>query len=959
MTVSVFREKKGTGMIDLNDSIVSVFYKWVKDRPDHPAVIEDGKVLTYRDLYESAMDLAGRLASLGIGRGDVIPVIAKRDACYIEEILAVLMTGAAFAGVDESYPDERKGSISDQVNARFILRDRKVLDRDGREVHAEAEAAAGTFVIPNISPDDLAYVHFTSGTEGAPKGVRVQHRGSVQRTLWAVRDMGNTGDDVMLIKTKLSFIASIVEITRGFMTGSTMVILPEPQEKEPSRIVKAIYENKVTWMSMAPTMLAFVIKEAEREGPDMLASLRLVECAGEALKPAVAGAVLKALKNTRVINVYGQTETSCVLAAWHEVTEQDAANESIPLGKAPEGSSLYVMSDGKFCGDDEPGEICVGGLGLSLGYINEELTKKAFLLHEFEDGREPEVLYHTGDRGRWRSDGVLIGLGRSDSQVKIHGQRVELGEVENAVTALPDVRECTVTAVKNKKGDAAICAYIVTNSGSSDAAAFREALAQKLPEYMLPAHFVFMDGLPRNVNGKIDKTKLPEPKTERSTEYVAPRNELEEKICAAFEEALEAEKVGVHDSFYELGGDSLAAISLSTILEESLGKEVTEGLQVNEIIRAQTPEGVAAALSGGDRLCGTAALRKLSFDSHTQDQFDYMLSLRSPGSGERRRVEPTASSRIMLRRPHRTATLRIVFDRSVSVDEARSAAARAIDGTVYEYTFDSADDCFYQYPGSRKDIPVLDIDEITAESLVFALSNNGFAYDGTQLLADLFMINNKETGAPEMFAAVHHSITDRESTSILVEEINDILNGRDPADRQAAYPVPAEQGRETVSEEEYFRLTGELDRRIKDHPFTRVAVGRELDPSCFMDPIPPVMDLYLEMNPLLSDMKRVPLMVIISGRNAENARSLGCYLTFRFSVYDTEKKTLTDAPGITPDEEAEKAIEWTPQINYIGIFNDERSREEIYTIQKGFEKERYVHGSRYGNELVLKLPVYE
>ena len=221
------------------------------------------------------------------------------------------------------------------------------------------------------------------------------------------------------------------------------------------------------------------------------------------------------------------------------------------------------------------------------------------------------------------------------------------------------------------------------------------------------------------------------------------------------------------------------------------------------------------------------------------------------------------------------------------------------------------------------------------------------------------MIFNEKTEAVNLFLVIQHSINDRESSSIIMDKINAVLTGKNKETVHAAYSIPSDTKEETVSSDEFFRLVDELDSRIKDHPYTRKAVGRVLDPECFSDPIPVIMDMYVELNPLIADMKKVPMAKVVSGRNSENAEELGCFITFKYAVYDTGDRTLTYAPDVQPEEEVEKRTEWMPLINYTGIYFDSRPREEVFTVQRGYEKEKYLQGSRLDNELVLKLPIYE
>ncbi|MDP5138242.1 amino acid adenylation domain-containing protein, partial [Rheinheimera baltica] len=425
---------------------------------------------------------------------------------------------------------------------------------------------------PMSRPSDLAYVIYTSGTTGQPKGVMVEQKGIVNRIDWMQKKYPLNSASRVLQKTPYTFDVSVWETLWANWVGAAIVIAKPESHKEPELLNKLILNAGVTTLHFVPSMLAAYCHYLSQSGLQLPESIEHVFCSGEALTIAQVNEFNKLKRNnTALYNLYGPTEASI------DVTYYD--NPAAELGMVPIGLPIYntrvfvLNIFGEPSPTNTPGELLVGGAGLARGYLNQPaLTKEKFIDNPFateaDKAKGYTRLYKTGDLVRWLPDGNLEYLGRNDSQVKIRGHRIELGEIESALSQQPDIQQAVVIA-KEKEGSQYLAAYFVSNV-KVDVEQLRERLAQQLPDYMLPTTFTAIDSIPLTINGKLDKQALPEPELINRDNYTAPRNELEEKLCAIWQNVLGLEQVGIHDHFFRIGGDSIKAIKLINNLNSRL-----------------------------------------------------------------------------------------------------------------------------------------------------------------------------------------------------------------------------------------------------------------------------------------------------------------------------------------------------------------------------------------------------
>ncbi|MFI5818155.1 amino acid adenylation domain-containing protein [Streptomyces rishiriensis] len=545
--------------------------------PDRTALVEaaTGTRLDYAGLDARAERLAAALRADGVAPGDRVAVLLERSQHTVVAVLAALKAGAAYVPVEVGHPAER---------IAYVLRDsgvRTVLTGPGtpqlglpagvavRRVDEEPAAPRPVRPLPALAgPRDLAYVIYTSGSTGRPKGVMVEHRAVVNRLIWMQRRYPVGADDVILHKTPIAFDVSVWELFWWGTAGARVALLPPGAEKDPRQVLRTIAAESVTVLHFVPSMFkAFLeLLDAEPEVLAQAASVRRIFCSGEALAPDQVAAFHRIFgpDGPGLTNLYGPTEAT-VDVSYHDCHHSGSVDR-VPIGRPIDNLRLYVLD--RF-DDPQPvgavGELCIAGVGLARGYFDRpELTAERFTDDPFTPG---ERMYRTGDLARRLADGTLEFLGRIDGQVKVRGNRVELGEIEHQLSRLPSVRTAAVTDRPAPGGGVQLVAYYVADAPVEDAE-IRGRLASVLPEFMIPAHFVRIDRIPLTPNGKLDRAALPAPVPNgEPASYAAPTTAVERILAGAWAEALGVERVGVDDEWFALGGDSLLLLRVRAAAE--------------------------------------------------------------------------------------------------------------------------------------------------------------------------------------------------------------------------------------------------------------------------------------------------------------------------------------------------------------------------------------------------------
>ncbi|WP_339305760.1 amino acid adenylation domain-containing protein [Paenibacillus sp. FSL L8-0435] len=547
----------------LDRTIHQLVEEQAKRVPEATAVVFEGQRLSYAELNERANQLAHTLRSVGVLPNQLVGLMVRRSLETVIGILAVLKAGGAYVPIDPEYPEERIRYILENSNAQLLLTQRELLQQvpfqgtvlalDDEQAYSDdcsnLEAVSG--------PNDLAYVIYTSGTTGKPKGVMLEHRGLVSLKLMFADRLGITEHDRIVQFASLSFDASCWEVFKALYFGAALYI-PTAETILDTRLFESyMNEHAITAAILPPTYSAHL-------NPDRLPSLTKLVTGGSAVS---AEFVQQWKAKVHYFNAYGPTEASIVTTLW-DADEQQPERRVIPIGRPLANHQIFILDAHlQLVPPGVDGELCVAGVGLARGYLNQpELTAEKFVEHPFAPG---ERLYRTGDLARWLPDGNMEYLGRIDHQVKIRGFRIEVGEIEEQLLKIDSVQETIVIAREGKSGQE-LCAYLVASLPLT-LGELRSALAQKLPNYMIPAYFVQLPRMPLTPNDKIDRKALPAPEGNALTggAYVAPRNETERTLADVWQAVLNADRVGVTDHFFELGGDSIKSIQVSSRLHQA------------------------------------------------------------------------------------------------------------------------------------------------------------------------------------------------------------------------------------------------------------------------------------------------------------------------------------------------------------------------------------------------------
>jgi len=577
----------------MRQTLPALFQAQVLRTPDAVALQTDEAALSYRELDEQANRLAHHLVALGVQPDTRVGVCIERGLSLLVGLLGVLKAGGAYVPLDPGYPDERlRYMVEDSTplavlvhgatRGLFDLSAVPLVDLDHGGWQAQSAEAPE---VPALTPSSLAYVMYTSGSTGMPKGVMIEHRGLGNLMHWGSRICPPRPGDALLQRAPFSFDGSVWELFWPLCAGLRLVLARPDGHRDPAYLVQLVQARQVTTIKFVPALLHQFL---EQPGVERCTSLTDIFCGGGELTLALAASVRRRLPQVRLHNVYGPTEATVDSTAWTLEPDQPLPHTPPPIGRAIANTRLYVLD-----AHDRPvpmgvaGELHIGGVGVARGYLGlPALQAERFIDSPFvEDDR----LYRTGDLVRYREDGELEFLGRNDFQVKLRGLRVELGEIEALLGGHPALGQ-TVVLVRDER----LVAYFTCREGQPAPAldTLRSHLLARLPEYMVPSAFVALADMPLSPNGKIDRKALPEPGAESviSRAYVAPRNALEQTLAQIWSEVLKVEQVGRDDNFFELGGHSLLAVNLVARMRQA-------GLQADArtLFRQPTLAGLAAS----------------------------------------------------------------------------------------------------------------------------------------------------------------------------------------------------------------------------------------------------------------------------------------------------------------------------------------------------------------------------
>ncbi|MBW4597355.1 MAG: amino acid adenylation domain-containing protein [Brasilonema angustatum HA4187-MV1] len=562
--------------------VTTTFTSWVNSTPERSAVCQASRTWNYGELGKSAQALARVMLSHGIKRGDVVVLYGTSSFGLIASAIAVLLSGGVLLTIDPQLPSQRHRLMLQEAKAKLILYVESQPSKDLEiwqsltiiYVNPDTVAAINslesshTIPLPEISGDDAAYIFFTSGTTGVPKGVLGCHKGMAHFLNWQRQTFGIGQQDRIAQLTGFSFDVVLRDIFLPLTSGATLCLPAQGDKLEPTKILRYLEREQISVLHTVPSLAQSWLANVPSES---LHNLRWLFLAGEPLKKTLVLQWRDAFPQAgEIVNLYGPTETT--LAKCYYQVPSEPREGVQPVGQTlPETQALVLGANHQLCGIGEPGEIVLRTPFRSLGYINApEEMRSRFVKNHFRND-EGDLLYYTGDHGRYLPDGSLEILGRQDRQVKIRGIRIELGEIETVLGQHPSVHQTVVIAHEER-----LVAYIITIQDSTPTISeIRRFLSTKLPQYMLPSSFVFLNSLPLTPNGKIDHRALPTPSNINNLDtFVEPRNQLELQLVQIWSKILKVDKVGVQDNFFDLGGHSLLAPYLMTQIKQLFGKDL-------------------------------------------------------------------------------------------------------------------------------------------------------------------------------------------------------------------------------------------------------------------------------------------------------------------------------------------------------------------------------------------------
>jgi len=601
--------------------------------PANVAVRFEDQALTYAELEERANRLAHHLQSLGVGPGSLVGVYLKRSPAMLVALLATLKAGGAYVPLDPDFPPARIALMLADARPAVLLLDHAdqavdlaevlgrqwgigatavvALDRCG---HAEEATPTRTHAVASTPPptssvgsEDLAYVIYTSGSTGQPKGVQIPHRAIVNFLTAMQREPGLTADDRLLAVTTLSFDIAVLELFLPLISGAQVIIASRETAMDGLALQATLAQSAVTVMQATPATWRLLLEAGWPGQPDLK-----ILCGGEALPPDLAAQLLA--RCAELWNMYGPTETT----VWSTIDRITQAGDdaAITIGRPIANTQIYILDKTL-----QPvpvgivGDLYIGGDGVAHGYLNRpDLTAEKFIPIDdlrltIDDwmpaNRQSSIvnrkLYRTGDLARYLPDGRILFLGRSDFQVKVRGFRIELGDIEAALAEHPAVAQAVVMAREDAPGRQDLTAYVTPAAGAGppESGALRDFLRARLPEYMLPAYFVALDAFPLTPNNKVDRRALPAPDLAAALaeSYVAPRTELETAVAALCAETLNLERIGIHNDFFALGGNSLLATRLIFQAREQFGVQ----LPLRQLFAQPTAAGLSAAIAAAQQ----------------------------------------------------------------------------------------------------------------------------------------------------------------------------------------------------------------------------------------------------------------------------------------------------------------------------------------------------------------------
>ncbi|MBE5929218.1 MAG: amino acid adenylation domain-containing protein, partial [Lachnospiraceae bacterium] len=876
-------------------TVVELFEEQVAQIPDNIAVVFEGESLTYAQLNAKANSLAYKLRQSGVKPNDFVALVTERSLEMIIGIFGIIKAGGAYVPIDPTYPEDRIAYMLEDSAPKAVLVYNAQVNTDIEVIDlTDGEVFLSTSQNPERinKANDLIYCIYTSGTTGKPKGVMIENTGVIGLIKSYTISFGLKENDKLMQFANYCFDQSVADIFGSILNGIPLYVVAEDMRYDIEALHTYMEECEITVASLTPK----VIRELNA---DKLTKLRLLDSGGEAADLDILKQILASGK--KVINSYGPTEAT-VNTTYADVTAD--MNRSV-IGKPSCHTRVYVANKNTLCGIGEIGELCIAGDGLARGYLNRpELTAEKFVPNPYGEGR----MYHTGDLARWLSDGNIEYLGRIDEQVKIRGFRIELAEIESRIREIEGITDCAVIAREDAGGDKAIYAY-VTGDTEIIMTDVRDNLSKNLPDYMIPSYMMQIESIPVTRNGKLDKRALPEIEARTGKDYVAPRNKTEELICGIFEEILGIDKISIFDSFFEIGGNSIKVMRISSMLKQHDIEISLKDLYINKSV-AEIAKYIDERYIGNDILFKQVHISLFEPNERSKGVItneNVANALSNYGSNIRNNklistYAPNSIQKFYISEKQKgSGNLGIGLDVfGVSYEKLDYALKKLIeDQSMFRTCYCSKTGMMVEYEYVSWEIPCITYECANDREDVFdSLNLIRTIIDDTEVLSHILVIEKSEESF-EVYLSANHSLWDRSCDDILRELLEKYLTDQfvtTPTPSYSEYVnnrINAVKKINSVVEEREIISAAETygDIVSREENITKILrLNLRRDENEEYD-IKWLMSRYQKIG-MNQSVDNIPFVVVHHGREDYSSKTLGLFIDYVPGIYNAELNTI-------------------------------------------------------------------